>query len=626
MKLLFLDFETYYDTAYSLRKMTPVEYILDHRFESIGVALKEELDGKAFWLPARQLAGYLKSNDLSKTKIISHNALFDMSILAWQFDFIPYFMIDTLSMARAKLSHIAPSLSLAALAKHFEIGTKGDAIFKVQGLSAEGMKEAGLYDDLVAYALNDVEICAQIYQMLQPFPAAELAICDMVQRCAIQPRLVLDQTILSEHLHIVRANKETLLQRAGLTDREELMSNDKFAEALRHFGVSPPQKISPVTGKVTWAFSKTDPQFMALDEHYDPLVQALVAARIGMKSTLEETRTQKFISIGNLQWPNRALPLMPIPLRYSGAHTHRLSGDWGLNLQNLPRGGALRNALIAPKGSKIITCDSAQIEARMVAWFSGQKNLVEQFAKGEDVYSSFASEVFNQPINKKDHPVQRFMGKTAVLGLGYGMGADKFEHTVRTQSRAQLGSEIEISKEQAQSIVNVYRSLYSEIPAMWTRLNRLLNKMTDHRTSEFIGPVTPSHAGTVYITRERITLPSGLSLFYRDLRQGNDNWVFDYGRTKSKKIFGGKLLENIIQALARIVVMDAALRLRTKLKPYDIHLTLQVHDELAYVVPDQYVDVVKQMILKEMCTPPSWAPDLPLSAETGVGQSYGEAK
>lgn len=626
MKLLFLDFETYYDSDYSLRKMTPVEYILDHRFEVIGTALKEELDGKPFWLPAKQLTGYLQSNDLSKTVIVTHNALFDMPILSWKFGFKPYLTADTLSMARAKVSHITTSLSLSSLAKHFGIGTKGDAIVKVLGMTGEDIKRAGLYDQLVEYALNDVELCAQIYEKLQPFPLKELVICDMVQRCAVEPRIALDQTTLTEHLHLVKNAKETLLQRAGLASRDDLMSNDKFAEALRAFGVEPPRKTSITTGRETWAFAKTDPQFLALDEHPNPDVQALVAARIGLKSTLEETRTAKFLAISRLEWEHSALPKMPIPLRYSGAHTHRLSGDWGLNLQNLPRGGALRKALIAPPGHKIVTCDSAQIEARMVAWFSGQQDLVEQFANGEDVYSSFASKVFGMEVNKKDHPNQRFIGKTAILGLGYGMGSDKFRQTVGVQSRNQLGSEITLSENEARNIVRTYRDSYDQIPAMWRKLNGVLEKLVSHRTAEFMGPVTPSHAGTIWITHERITLPSGLSLHYKDLRQKQDGWVYDYGRIKEKRLFGGKLLENIIQALARIVVMDAALRLRKKLSVYDVHLALQVHDELGYVVPDDLVPVVKKMIFDEMCVAPDWAPDLPLSAEAGVGQSYGTAK
>jgi len=126
--------------------------------------------------------------------------------------------------------------------------------------------------------------------------------------------------------------------------------------------------------------------------------------------------------------------------------------------------------------------------------------------------------------------------------------------------------------------------------------------------------------------KEHIELPSGLSLYYKNLRQEDGQWLFDFGRVKGKKIFGGKLLENIIQALARIVVMDAAVRLRKPLSMMDVRLAGQVHDELIYVVPEDVANVVKALVLKEMSTAPRWADGLPLSAEAEIGPSYGDAK
>ena len=171
------------------------------------------------------------------------------------------------------------------------------------------------------------------------------------------------------------------------------MSNDKFAVALRNLGVEPPMKTSLVTGKEAYAFARTDPEFIALEEHDNPEVQTLVAARLGHKSTLEETRTERLTSISRLRWPGTLQGKLPIPLRYSGAHTHRLSGDWSLNMQNLPRGGALRRAVIAPPEHKVVAADASQIEARMAAWICGQVDLVQQFANKEDVYSTFASRI-----------------------------------------------------------------------------------------------------------------------------------------------------------------------------------------------------------------------------------------
>lgn len=622
MQTVYLDFETFYSQEFSLRRMTPVEYILDPRFETIGVSVAED-EGEPFWLDADEFIRYLKSNDLTQCKVVSHNALFDMSILSYRYGVVPKLMIDTLGMARARLAYNTNSLSLSSLATYFGIGTKGDAILKVAGMNAVAMKQAGLYQALSEYALNDVDLCRTIYKKLLPFPVSELVIQDMVLRCAVQPQFTLDSNLLAEHLNEVRVSKDALLQRAGLTSRDDLMSNEKFAQALRALGVEPPMKTSMVTGKSTYAFSKTDPAFLELEEHDNPDVQALVSARLGLKSTLEESRTQKFLTISQLQWPSGDRALMPMPLRYSGAHTHRLSGDWGINMQNLPRGGKLRSALKAPDGYVVLAADAAQIEARMVAWFAQQANLVEQFAAGEDVYSSFASVVFGKKVTKADK-VERFIGKTAVLGLGYGMGWVKFQATVKIQSKNQLGQEIALDDVEAQRIVTAYRTTYPKIPEIWKKLHDSLSFMAGAAPGVYheLGPVTSQ----VKAMRERVDLPSGLSLYYKNLRQEDGQWLFDYGRTKGKKIFGGKLLENIIQALARIVVMDAAVRLRKPLSMHEVQLAGQVHDELIYVVPQDIAHVVKALVLQEMSTAPQWAVGLPLSAEADIGPSYGDAK
>jgi len=618
MKIIAVDVETYYDNDYSLRRMTVPEYVLDPRFECIGWAVYDPSTGKK-WYDHGQFEDYLRSNT-GPCAMISHNALFDMSVMAWRFGYVPTMMIDTLGMARAMLAADLKSLSLANVAMHLGLGAKGDTVHKVVGMGAAAIRQAGIYNEYAAYSMNDAELAYRIFEklMAQGFPQQELLVLDTVLRCAVKPRLMLDQAVLAEHLHMVRESKKDLLDRCGLADRDALMSNDKFAEALRRLGVEPPTKTSLTTGRETYAFAKTDPAFIELEEHEDADVQALVAARMGLKSTIEETRTERFMSISRLQW-REGERWMPIPLRYSGAHTHRLSGDWKLNLQNLPRGGRLRKALTAPPGHKVVAADASQIEARIVAWFSGQTDLVEQFARGEDVYSSFASKVFGYAVNKKQHPAERFIGKTAILGLGYGLGWVKFQKTVKLQSKAQTGKLIDLSDAEAQRIVTTYRTAYFKIPEMWQRLNGLIPALARGDEAHLIAPVITG--------AQEITLPSGLKLFYRNLRHENNEWTFDYGG-KPKRLYGGKLLENIVQALARICVMDAAVRTRKALAKVtdDVDLAMQVHDELVYVVPDDLADFVLKLLLKEMAVRPSWAHDLPLVAEGDVGVNYGEVK
>jgi len=624
MKQIVLDYETYYDNDYSLRKMTPVEYILDPRFEVIGCAVKEG-EGKAFWLTHEELKDYLKRLP-EKVAIISHNALFDMCILSWTYDYVPTLMIDTLGMARAFLGHKLRSLALTSVATHLELGVKGDTVHKVMGMGLAAIKAAGFYDDYAAYSCNDAQLCWDIYRALikQGFPANEIAVMDTVLRCAVKPKFVLDATLLAEHLHNTITSKQELLARTGLTDRDSLMSNERFADALRSFGVEPPTKISMTTGKETYAFAKTDQDFMDLEEHENPEVQALVSARLGIKSTIEETRTQRLISIANLTWQgNRSgqVGLMPMPLRYSGAHTHRLSGDWKLNMQNLPARGnnKIRNSIKAPPGYKVVAVDASQIEARVAGWFCGEFALTNAFAAKEDVYSSFASTVFGYQVRKSTHKVERFIGKTAVLGLQYGLGWTKFQKTVAMQSKAQVGQEVVLTDEEAVNVINTYRTTYSAIPQMWNKLSGLIPRMTSKSCLEEVGPLL--------FERERIRLPSGLYLNFHGLENKNGQWWFTYGG-KPKYLYGGKLLENITQALARIIVMDAAVAVRKKLLDIsdDVWLNLQVHDELVYVVPDELVETVQQLVFNEMCTRPDWGMDIPLDAEGDAGPSYGDAK
>ncbi|MGZ5261373.1 MAG: DNA polymerase [Burkholderiales bacterium] len=618
MRTVFLDFETYYDKEYSLRKMTPVEYVLDPRFEMILVTVRE--NGKLVGaFDHEQFIHYLSAARLHECMVTSHNALFDMCILAWRYTVTPRVMVDTLGISRALFGHILKSLSLASVAAYLGIGFKGHEVHNVIGMHAADIKASGRWQAYVDYCAKDAELCEGIFNKTVKtglFPIREIAIMDMVLRCAIQPKFLLDQMVLAEHLAQVKADKEALIARTGVS-KDELMSNEKFAQALRTLGVDPPMKTSPTTGKEAYAFAKVDKGFIELEEHPNPDVQALVAARAGFKSTLEETRTERLIKIANLTWPgNQQQQQMPVPLRYGGAHTHRLSGDWKLNMQNLPRGSKLRRALIARQDEIIFTIDASQIEARVTAWLCGQDDLVQQFANGEDVYSSFAAEVFGYPVNKKQHPKERFIGKTSVLGLGFGVGFIKFADTIEVQSQLQLGEKVPMPIEESQRIVDLYRTKYNKISSAW----RLLN-------TEGIAALAGGHIfkfGPCTFEPGAVLLPSGLRLHYHNLQQVDGErgkqWEFTYGG-EPKKLYGGKLLENIVQALARIITMDAAMRIQ-KSHP----LGMQVHDELVYGIQPETLHEFRALALQEMRRRPDWAPELPLEAEAGVGASYGEAK
>ena len=418
MKLLALDFETYYDKEYSLSRMTTEEYIRDPRFETIGVSVKVD-DSEPEWASGthEQIKDWLQQFPWADSIALAHNAMFDGAILNWHFALRPKFWVDTLCMGRP-IHGVEAGGSLAKLAERYKIGEKGSEVLNALGkhrvdFSAEDLSRYG------DYCVNDTELTYKLFdKMLNGgFPRPELKLIDLTTKMFTEPVLELDLPLLEQHLGEVKDRKETLLKACGLEDRDVLMSNPKLAELLQSLGVSPPRKISLTTGKETWAFAKSDEEFKALLEYPDEQVQAIVAARLGAKSTLEESRTERFIGIAKRG-------VMPVPLKYYAAHTGRWGGLDSLNLQNLPSRGAnagkLKRAIIAPEGYAIIDCDSSQIEARVLAWLAGQQDVVDAFAKREDVYKKMAARVYDKAeddVTKEE----RFIGKTTVLGC---FGAD----------------------------------------------------------------------------------------------------------------------------------------------------------------------------------------------------------
>ena len=349
-------FETYYDREYSLKKLTPVEYVLDNRFEAIMLSVKRP--GKpVFNLSGEKIEKFFRCLDPARTYLVMYNALFDRCIAAWRYNFIPRLLTDAMAMVRATYGHELRSVSLAAVAPFLLNKFKGTEVAKMEGLHEDNIKAMGLWDQYVAYCGNDSELTEEIFEKLmrEGFPPSELLVMHHVLMMAINPQFILNEAELATHLSEIQTDKANLLAASGLTYNgsgkvPELMSNDKFAGLLQGMGIDPPRKISPTTGRETWAFAKSDQEFTDLEGHPDLNVQALVAARLGHKSTIEETRTERFLKIARLQWPG-GVPMAPMPLRYGAAHTHRLGGDWNLNVQNFPsraKVNHLKRALTAP--------------------------------------------------------------------------------------------------------------------------------------------------------------------------------------------------------------------------------------------------------------------------------------
>jgi DNA polymerase len=598
MNILTLDFETYYAQDFSLTKLTTEEYVRDDRFEVIGVSVKEN-DNEAKWFSGshKEILDYLSRYDWNNSFALAHNAMFDSAILTWRFNIKPMAWLDTLSMARST-DGLEAGNSLAKLAQRYNLGNKGTEV-----LNALGKRRADFsHDDLHRYGEycnNDVELTYSLFEILQSrFSFSELKLIDLTIKMFSEPTLFLDTTLLEQHLMQVKARKEKLLA-ACVADKDTLMSNPKLAELLISLGVEPPMKISPTTNKETYAFAKNDEGFRALADHPDERVQAIIAARLGTKSTLEETRTERFISISKRG-------RMPVPLRYYAAHTGRWGGDDKLNLQNLPRKSLLKEAIIAPEGYTLIDADSSQIEARIVGWLAGQTDLVGAFERHEDVYKIMASAIY-QKAEAEITQDERFVGKTTILGAGYGMGSKKFGIQLKTFG-------VEIDDAEAHRIVEVYRSRYPRIPQLWQEAGSSLDALRAKQACE-VG----TQPQAISITEDGFLLPSGLYLNYPDLQCDSDGQYSYASRRGRIKIYGGKVVENVCQALARCVIGEQMLRISKKYK-----VALTVHDAVMAVVKEEEHQAAMLYIDECMKWRPKWAKDLPLACELGVGKSYGD--
>jgi hypothetical protein len=369
-------------------------------------------------------------------------------------------------------------------------------------------------------------------------------------------------------------------------------------------------KTSPATGLQTYAFSKQDLDFKALLEHEDEVVSTLVEARLGVKSSIVETRAARMAARADFGPAS-------IYLNYAGAKTLRWSGGDSANWQNLSRGSPLREALCAPPGHSLIIADLSQIEARLNAWHNGQLNILHAFANGEDVYSLVASDAFGRKITKADK-VERFIGKVMVLMLQYGAGFERFLGYLQLNG-------VHLAAPVVRDLHRAWRQANPFIVAGWKRANNNLR-------SAFVGKQQIDDGAISYIGMGKkglITMPNETYIRYDEL-QFDDEGVTYAARlrrrqdgTKSEqrmRLYGQIAVENYTQGLARVVIAEHAVKILDDSK--QAQLVLTAHDEIVLCVPDRSAKKVLRGVEKIMTTPPAWAPDLPLGVEAHISKRY----
>ena len=637
--ILTIDFETYYGKDYSLtlKKYNTSSYIRDPQFKVHCLGVKDGTK-KAVWYPGEEAGAVLKRYGAASRPIMCHNTQFDGFILSEHFGIVPPFYLDTLAMARGLHGTLSRN-DLDTVSKLYGRGgkVKPHALKKVKG---KRDLDPELLELLGEYCAGDVDECYEIGKIqLQVYPAAELKLIDWTTRAFCDPVLELDEALVREEYEEEVSGKaakrraamaaevvRSLLQDDGdgkSTDElmvELLQSADKFAAALEALGVDPPMKISPKTGELTYAFAKNDLAFQELLEHENEVVVALVEARLATKSTGAETRAARMLELAGKK--------VPVAYNYCLAHTTRWTGGNKLNFQNLrrqgfledgktpdPATGRLRRSLKAPKGHVIVVVDSAQIEARFNAWLSGQDNIVQAFAdydagKGPDVYRIMAAMIYGVAPDQVTK-MQRFIGKIAVLGLGYGMGWMKFQATL---AMGTMGPPVAIDDREARRIVNMYRRANDKIVEMWARCEDILAQMMHGQ---------PGSYKCFEWDEQTVWMPNGLGLHYYGLAGQYDERREKFGnfsyleRGKRKKIYGGLFLENLVQGHSRVIVGEQLLKINEQYR-----VVLMTHDENAALARKTQARMALKFMLDTMKTTPAWAPGLVLNAEGDYDVCY----
>ena len=472
MNIITLDFETYFDDDYTLKKLTTEAYVRDARFRAHGCGVKGS--GKhTWWLNEPEFRDWTTKQDWSQTAVLCHHAHFDGLILSHHYGVRPALWLDTLSMARALIgNHL--SVSLESLAAHFGLAAKTVPYDRMKGKQWAEMPP-DLQRELADGCLHDCELTYNIFcRLSNSFPHAEYALVDSTVRMFVEPVLVGDTNKLVAIWEQEAAERAAILRELRVT-KKELNSSEKFAALLRAEGEEPetkpgkPKEIKGPDGEITYeprqiyAFAATDDYMRSLLEHDSPRIRALAEARVAAKSNIIQTRSER------LGWMSTR-GAMCVYLAYAAAHTTRWGGGDSLNWQNFPRDSGLGEAVCAPAGHVAVIADASQIECRLLLKVAGQENKVQEFRDGIDVYCKQASSFYGFEVNAKDHPDERQSGKIVKLQSGFGSGGPKIAATLRKRGCPCTDKEGDKWK-------NAYRGDHPRVVDLWYEADMVLAKL-----------------------------------------------------------------------------------------------------------------------------------------------------
>lgn len=649
MKIFVADFETFFSQEYSLSRMTTESYVRDARFQAhmLGYWAPGEMQFPATCTPEMLLTNQALRQRIEDSAVLAHHAHFDGLVLSHHFGLKPKLWLDTLSMARLVWPRLK-SYSLDALAAYCGLPAKNVPYNLFKGVSSLATVQ-GLYEQVADGCQHDCSLTFEIAKRLLPsVPQEELRCIDATIRMFTEPCLELDKGRMEAFLKAEKLRKAKAMLEAGralglptpttidevrgtLAQIEtELQSSEKFRQALEAIGYECPMKFSAKQQINIPALAKSDDGMKALQEHPDSRVQALAAARLGVKSTIDETRAERLLDI-DTRGP------VPLYIMSYATKTLRVGGGDSNNVLNWPRGGEIRKSIKAPPGHRLCIADESQIEYRMLCWVAGQWDKLEALRSGRDLYCEYASEFYQETITKDDKP-RRGVGKQGILMGGYGAGKGTM---IRTAAAGGYGPPILLSDPEGQRMVDLYRGGHNRVQDFW-------------RWCESVLPILASGGSTAYesscgtllrIQDHKIWLPNGTALDYTGLRWATNTDIFpdqepdgqgfawwEPTRKGFSRIWGSKLTADIIQALARVLIARAMAIVAPRYR-----LVLQVYDELVACVPDAIAgpltpkpvvlkdampDTCLHFMLETMVTAPAWCTDLPLEAEGICALAY----
>jgi len=652
--VLLIDFESFFDADYHLGKgknaLSIVEYVTDPRFCFTGLGIQINDQSPRFipgphveWAIEQLKKKYGKA--LHNCTVVAKNNKFDCLILVEKFDIYPSYTIDIEDLSRYYDSRMKQGLK--DLAKLFKLPAKGDTK-QFKGLYWESMTPEQR-QAMKEYCLRDIENEKSLLEILLPMvdnPGVELDLARHTLNLYLKPILKLD-TLQANKIaaDMDEALQEDLAKVAWvLKYRTKTKSNiSKIMRAKKIFpqilqDILPEDEVVPMKqgkNEMIPALAQNDVAFQLLLSHKDERVRNLCRAKAACSSwPLHQSKVKRMITQTKCSGG-----LIRMPLKYYGAHTGRWSGTGGWNPMNLggkgrgrpihPLIAQIRNTLMAPDGHTLIIVDSAQIEARELAWVAHQNDLVKGFADGEDIYSIFASELFQAKVWKPTEEekktlegqtadIRRGFGKDTILGRGYGMGTNTaFDRCRQNDALRPLFDSGEYDWDFIDRLGKAYRTKYSKIPAFWTEIEKCFRWPTKYPKEQTTYNI--SRCAQLIFSRQgsttKMRLPSGRVMNYRhaSVSPKDDSIKYLHGH-----LWGGSITENLIQAMCRDLLGYWLL----KCENAGIPIVLHSYDELVGCVPKKNADDRLLEMCEIMTSGPAWANGLPLSVEGQISSRY----